>query len=205
VIPAPTANHPYCFRLEPKQQTQQQLRPWIIECKSEMDMDNWVAAIKTRIMKYTPVSSPSSLIFSPALSPKQSNRSTIQSIDSLVVAAPEFYRMPALPLRCTNLTKEEAKKDSLLMRRNKKLAPIVTLSSPQHNDVPLSSASSCSSLIPSPTGAVLGPLLNSPCNYSRSNISTTSNNTKGEQECDTLSLESSSSPTYLMYKKKFRL
>jgi hypothetical protein len=194
------------------------MRPWIIECKSEIDMDSWVAAIKTRIMKYTPASSPSSLLFSPAISPKQSNRNTVNSIDSLVIAAaaaaPEFYRMPALPLRCTNLTKEESKKDSLLMRRNKKLAPIVTLSSPmlQHpSDVSLSSASSSSwsSSLPSPTGAVLiSPgIIDRYSQYKKSNISS---NTKGAHhqqdiDCDTISLESSSSPTYLMYKKKFRL
>lgn len=212
------------------------MRPWIIECKSETDMNNWVTAIKTRILKYTPVSSPSSLLFSPTLSPKHSSQTTVNSIDSLIVpaaAAPEFYRMPTLPLRCTNLTKEEVKKDSLLMRRNKKLAPIVTLSSPLpqqqqlYSDVSLSSAaSSCSSALPSPTGAVLGPLLISPSIIDRyspyngsskksnsSNMTDSYSNTNGAHpcryqenaDCDTMSLESSSSPTYLMYKKKFRL
>ncbi|CAO3633026.1 unnamed protein product [Mucor fragilis] len=231
VIPAPTLQHPYCFRLEPKQYQQQAdhaLRPWIIECKSEIDMEMWVSAIKSRISKYSPVSSP---LLRPA---PQTHRSTISiaSVSSIVMTSPEVYRMPALPLRCTNMVwegeQDESRKESLLARRNKKLAPIVTQPSSSSSSITCSpqpslplysgslSAMSSSSTLPSPTGAVLGcSLLISPGiidRYSSYPSKETHTNQavlrvdhqEENKQCDAMSLESSS-PTYLMYKKRFHL
>ncbi|KAK4517661.1 pre-60S ribosomal particles component [Mucor velutinosus] len=228
VIPASTVQHPYCFRLEPKQQQQTAhgLRPWIIECKSEVDMEMWVSAIKNRINKYSPASSP---LLRPT---SQTHRVTsVASVNSIIMASPEVYRMPALPLRCTNMSwgEDESRKRSLLARRNKKLAPIVTQSTSSSSSMTCSpqpplplhsgslSAMSSSSTLPSPTGAVLGcSLLISPGIIDRySNYSNKENNGKNQtvlrvdhqkkdKQCDAMSLESSS-PTYLMYKKRFHL
>ncbi|CAO0789657.1 unnamed protein product [Mucor circinelloides] len=225
IIPASTLQHPYCFRLEPKQQQREHgLRPWIIECKSEIDMEMWMAAIKSRINKYSPASSPL------LLPPTQTKRIvSIASVDSVIMASPEVYRMPVLPLRCTNMIWGEeigeSRKESLLARRNKKLAPIVTRPSSSSSSITCSpqpslplysgslSAISSSSTLPSPTGAVLGcSLLISPGIIDRySNYTNKENNNnqaalrvESQEECDTISLESSS-PTYLMYKKRFHL
>ncbi|KAF1797912.1 hypothetical protein V8B55DRAFT_1549991 [Mucor lusitanicus] len=236
VIPASTLQHPYCFRLEPKQQQQTDhgLRPWIIECKSEMDMEMWVSAIKSRISKYSPASSP---LLRPTAQ-HAPRTASVASVNSIIMASPEVYRMPALPLRCTNMIwgdeQDESAKESLLARRNKKLAPIVTQPSPSSSSsitcspqppLPLYSGSlsamSSSSTLPSPTGAVLGcSLLISPGIIDRYSNYPTSNSSKqttglrvedehhhqqeGSKQCDTMSLESSS-PTYLMYKKRFHL
>ncbi|GAN07955.1 hypothetical protein MAM1_0183c07460 [Mucor ambiguus] len=229
VIPASTLQHPYCFRLEPKQQqgTDHRLRPWIIECKSETDMEMWLSAIKNRINKYSPVSSP---LLQPT---SQRQRTTsMASVSSIIMASPEVYRMPALPLRCTNMNwgeQDESRKESLLARRNKKLAPIVTQPSSSSSSITCSpqpslplysgslSAVSSSSTLPSPTGAVLGcSFLISPGIIDRySTYPSKENNSNNEpvlrvgrqkenKQCDTMSLESSS-PTYLMYKKRFHL
>lgn len=235
VIPASTLQHPYCFRLEPKQQQRDHvLRPWIIECKSEIDMESWVSAIKSRIIKYSPASSPLLLHQQSPTKLLMTNRIvSTSSVNSTMVASPEVYRMPVLPLRCTNMIwgeEDDSTKESLLSRRNKKLTPIVTQSSssstcsPQPS-LPLYSGSlsdiSSSSTLPSPTGAVLGcSLLISPGiidRYSNYTSKETNNNqtalvTQGvlgvehqkKKQCDTISVESSS-PTYLMYKKRFHL
>ncbi|KAG1059757.1 hypothetical protein G6F42_028197 [Rhizopus arrhizus] len=88
IIPASTLQHPYCFRLEPKQQQREHgLRPWIIECKSEIDMEMWMAAIKSRINKYSPASSPL------LLPPTQTKRIvSIASVNSVIMASPEVYQ-----------------------------------------------------------------------------------------------------------------
>ncbi|KAI9248339.1 hypothetical protein EDC94DRAFT_624998 [Helicostylum pulchrum] len=212
VIPTPTPQHPFCFRLEPRQYTTENVsRPWIIECKSEVDMESWVSAIQNRIKKYaSPTSSASS---SPAiLSPKTPRPSETQHATRIISTysivnntAPEFYRVTALPLRCTNLTFDEQEKESLLDRRNKKLAPIVTqqkVESPQ----PLSAC--FSSITPSPTGAVLGPLI-SPGIIGRYSQYNNQNHplplmTKGASLPQQVK-EEPSSPTYLLYKRKFHL
>ncbi|KAI9483139.1 MAG: hypothetical protein EXX96DRAFT_557008 [Benjaminiella poitrasii] len=211
VISAPTTNHPYCFRLEPKQD--QMMRPWIIECKTKRDMNTWISAIKQRILKYSPASTPTA--FSIPLSPKSpyqldTTESTLSLEDKAFIAAsPDVFRMPTLPLRCTNIN-QGVERDSLLVRRNKKLAPIVT-------QLPILSAHSSSSIsLPSPTGAVLGPssiispgIINRYCygryqNESKSFVPKGVLGVQEEKECDTVSLESLS-PTYLMYKKRFHL
>ncbi|KAL9559392.1 hypothetical protein MBANPS3_000467 [Mucor bainieri] len=220
VIPASTLQHPYCFRLEPKQQQQTDhgLRPWIIECKSEIDMEMWVSAIKSRISKYSPASSP---LLTPA---SQTLRTTsMASVNSIIMASPEVYRMPALPLRCTNMIwgeEDESKKESLLALTQPSSSSSSVTCSPQP-PLPLYSGSlsamSSSSTLPSPTGAVLGcSLLISPGIIDRySNYSTKEDNNSNQtllrvdhqeenKQCDTMSLESSS-PTYLMYKKRFHL
>ncbi|KAI7895529.1 uncharacterized protein EV154DRAFT_599133 [Mucor mucedo] len=211
VIPAPTTQRPFCFRLEPQKYTIGSMsRPWIIECKSETDMENWIAAIQSRITKYaSPSSSPSS---SPAiLSPKtphETNSTRVVSIYSMVNnVSPEIYRVAALPLRCTNLTFDDQEKESLLIRRNKKLAPIVTQ---QQAEAPqLSAYSSASSITPSPTGAVLGPLISPSIieRYSQYNHKSSRPLpiiTKGVYN-DVREEDEPSSPTYLMYKKRFGL
>ncbi|CEP09337.1 hypothetical protein [Parasitella parasitica] len=236
VIPASTLQHPFCFRLEPKQQPGDHvLKPWIMECKSESDMETWICAIQSRIIKYSPAPSPLLLHQKSPTKSNASNRNvSIASLDSVRMTSPEVYRMPMLPLRCTNLIRgeeDDSTRESLLSRRNKKLAPIVTQSSsssficsPQPS-LPLYSSSisavSSTSTLPSPTGAVLGySLLISPGiidRYSNYTSKDAGNNQaplvsqgvlevqhQEKKECDTISLESSS-PTYLMYKKRFRL
>ncbi|KAG1438668.1 hypothetical protein G6F56_012565 [Rhizopus delemar] len=106
------------------------------------------------------------------------------SIDS------EIYRLPTQPLRCTNIDL------GLLERRRQKLSPIQTsLLSPV-----LSGASSCSTT-PSPTGAVVGTL---PFEFTDQKGSLAPQLLKKrvvphEKEEEELS------PTYLIYKMKFRL
>lgn len=243
VIRAPTLNHPYCFRLEPKQsQKNHASRPWIIECKSEVDMETWVSAIQSRINKYSPASSPLSLnLDSPAKPIMTSRVVSTASVNSITMTSPEVYRMPALPLRCINMVRGEESEDdeeeqnsikqSLLSRRNKKLAPIITRPSCSANCSPQSSlplysgslsAISSSSTLPSPTGAVLGSsqlispgIIDRYSNYvSKENIKNNQTPvvTQGvvrvhhqeKKQSGTISLESSS-PTYLMYKKRFHL
>lgn len=210
VIPTPTAQHPFCFRLEPQQYTTENIsRPWIIECKSEIDMENWISAIQSRIIKYaSPSSSTSSSpsILSPK-TPHDNNSTRVVSTYSIMNnASPEVYRVAALPLRCTNLTFDEQEKESLLIRRNKKLAPIVTQQ--QHTESPqLSAYSSTSSITPSPTGAVLGPLITPSIidrYYNHKNTRPLPIITKGVYN-DQIKEEEPSSPTYLMYKKRFHL
>lgn len=174
-------------------------------------MESWISAIQNRIKKYaSPTSSASS---SPAiLSPKTPRPSETQHATRIISTysivnntAPEFYRIAALPLRCTNLTFDEQEKESLLDRRNKKLAPIVTqqkVESPQ----PLSAC--FSSITPSPTGAVLGPLI-SPGIIGRYSQYNNQNRplplmTKGASLPQQVK-EEPSSPTYLLYKRKFHL
>lgn len=205
VIPTPTTQHPFCFRLEP-QTTGNISRPWIIECKTEVDMENWIAAIQSRITKYaSPASSPG--IQSPK-TPHDTSSTRVVSVYSIANnVSPEIYRVAALPLRCTNMTFDDQEKESLLSRRNKKLAPIVTQ---QQAEAPqLSAYSSASSITPSPTGAVLGSLI-SPSIIDRYSQYNHKNNrplpiiTKGVYN-DEIKEEEPSSPTYLKYKKRFGL
>ncbi|KAI8087033.1 uncharacterized protein B0P05DRAFT_569938 [Gilbertella persicaria] len=230
VIPAPNAQHPFCFRLEPSQQGQW-IKPWVIECKNEFDMKNWLAAIKNRLKKNN--------------EDKRSHRAA--STISVTDASPEMYRLPTLPLRCTNLESERTvKKEPLLSRRKQTLAPIVTdpsfLFQPQLTISPpilnqkrrrssflLPSSVSSASTVPSPTGAVIGPLdiphddMSKPVKPSLSYAQYVSSTIlldriqqkdsykqlvpqpslqKGQQkECE-VSLES---PTFLTYKRRFRL
>lgn len=179
-------------------------------------MENWISAIQNRIKKYaSPISSTSS---SPAiLSPKTPHQSETQNATRIVSTysimnntSPEFYRVAALPLRCTNLTFDEEEKETLLIRRNKKLAPIVTRQNTESPQVFSACCSSTSSITPSPTGAVLGPLI-SPGIIGRYSQYNNQNNhplpvmPKGVCHSQQIKEEEPSSPTYLMYKKKFHL
>lgn len=251
-IPTPTTQHPFCFRLEPQQSSENAIRPWIIECKSQSDMETWIAAIQSRIAKYsTSIKSPchtsspaASLLLSPKINSAaapETSKSTPRIVSTCSImnnVSPEVYRMPALPLRCTNLTSfdddEEEGKESLLSRRNKKLAPIITINRQQQEEIvieeeevaPQSSYSTstlCSSTLPSPTGAVLGPLISPGIidRYSQYNNKALMQSSsqpsliistkeallyqQKQQQAEKEEGEQSSSPTYLMYKKRFRL
>jgi hypothetical protein len=213
VIPTPTTQHPFCFRLEPQQSytSDSVTRPWIIECKSEMDMENWISAIQSRIDKYnnSTSSSPNMMTTPPPPPPPPSSDRIVSSYSMMNNTFPEFYRVATLPLRCTNLTldnEEVEEKESLLMRRKKKLAPIVTQMEEEVSYYQ-SPPSTCSSLsLISPTGAVLGTLISPSIidRYSQYKHQTNSQ-TIVIPEKETTRCESPSSPTYLMYKKKFHL
>lgn len=179
-------------------------------------MESWISAIQNRVKKYaSPISSTSS---SPAiLSPKTPHQSETQTTTRVTSTysilnntSPEFYRVATLPLRCTNLTFNDEEKETLLHRRNKKLAPIVTHQKSESPQLPSASYSTTSSLTPSPTGAVLGPLI-SPGIIGRYSQYNNQNNhplpmmTKGVCYQQQIKEEECSSPTYLMYKKKFHL
>lgn len=195
------------------------VKPWIIECKSEIDMESWVAAIQYRINKYSSsIASPTIHIASPPKTPntnETSNTRVVSSYSMINNTSPEFYRVATLPLRCTNLiSNDEDEKESLLMRRKKKLAPINTQQQQeQQAQAIISPPSTCSSTgLISPTGAVLGTLISPGIidRYSQYNKQQVSDDSRITQQGDYIvhhqeRSESPSSPTYLKYKQKFHL
>ncbi|KAI8978611.1 hypothetical protein BDB01DRAFT_799416 [Pilobolus umbonatus] len=197
VIPTPTPQRPFCFRLEPLQ-SESSFRPWIIECQSEVDMTMWISAIQSRIIKHSSASK----------STKKPSR--VNSVCSYleIIPSPDMYRLPTQSLRCTNLTENDY--PSLLSRRNKQLEPIVTHDhQPQISLSTSTINSSSSSNNPSPTGAVLGfSALTSQYGSYHNNHGSKLDDHKYQsvtaQLKDDLSLDKFS-PTYLSYKKRFRL
>lgn len=218
VIPTRTAQHPFCFRLEPYTSDMNDVKPWIIECKSQVDMESWISALQYRIDKYSSsIISPSIHIASPPKTPNTNETHTrvVSSYSMMNNTCPEFYRVATLPLRCTNLlppSSDEDEKETLLMRRKKKLAPIVTQQQQEQEQQQaiISPPSTCSSTsIISPTGAVLGTLISPSIidRYSQYNKQVSDeSHTQGEESCMIKErCESPSSPTYLKYKQKFHL
>ncbi|KAI7903986.1 uncharacterized protein BX663DRAFT_560326 [Cokeromyces recurvatus] len=176
-----TINHPFCFRLEPKEN--QIIKPWIIECKTEQDMNTWVLTIQHRI--------------------RRAYSSAVKMDDMLQISK-------RWPLCCCTVS--SSNKKSLLARRNKKLTPIITMESIQY--------------LPPPPPSSSSPCMSSTTNSSSKSILSSSSTvvdfssvispgiieryypyhqTKSYQEEDAISLEESSSPTYLNYKKRFHL
>ncbi|KAI8349405.1 hypothetical protein BD560DRAFT_410301 [Blakeslea trispora] len=273
VIPTPTSQRPFCFRLEPKKEPQS-TKPWVVECKNEFDMENWISAIEERILKHSSTTS--------SFDSKHKRLPSVVSVNTLVAASPAIYRSPVLPLRCINVEEEVIKKEPLLSRRKQTLTPIITdhiLLQQQQQQPPLPiqplpehplperplpeqslseqcsaetsisphqifynqkrrrssfqlpSVISSSSTLPSPTGAVIGPVemfdyldnrkiakaslfshnqcshyLFSERSQQRENYKiqlTTSpcSQSVRQKECE-VSLDS---PTFLMYKKRFHL
>lgn len=146
-------------------------------------MDLWVSSIQSRIMKYNDK----------------------PSVKSMIIASPEVYRLPTLPLRCTNQPEQEEEQLSLLTRRKKSLAPILT--APLHN---APDAIIASPITPSPTGAILGCYNYNNTSKTAINFTTLISPSIIDQYVPCIKRqnannESPSSPTYLMYKKKFHL
>ncbi|OBZ81861.1 hypothetical protein A0J61_10090 [Choanephora cucurbitarum] len=121
VIRAPTPQHPFCFRLEPKKQ-QQSIKPWIVECKDEFDMESWMSAIEERILKHSPTSS--------SFDKKLKRLPSVVSVNTIIATSPAIYRSPVLPLRCINVELDikevTVEKKSLLSRRKQTLPHIIT-------------------------------------------------------------------------------
>ncbi|CEI95936.1 hypothetical protein RMCBS344292_10110 [Rhizopus microsporus] len=183
------SQRPFTFKLE----TVDQDKPWIIACDSRHDMVKWMKAIEYKMTPVSPI-----------------------RIDERSIS-PDVYRVPTLSLRCTNLTpQDQSKKVSLLKRRNKTLTPIIT--QPLYQSISSSASTTVStidttystsptspkhSITPSPTGAVLctcmsfkessKPISKTPFKKSLSLISPLQK------------YLSEVSPTYLTYKKRFRL
>ncbi|KAG0764569.1 hypothetical protein G6F24_005111 [Rhizopus arrhizus] len=169
--------HPYCLQLERTKED----KPWIIQCQSELEMNKWIDAIQYRLLNLYPKCKTESIV----------------CIDESSISA-DIYRLPTQPFRCMNVTNEL----TLLQRRNKQLAPINTQQQ-ESQQITVSPVSSTCTLIPSPTGAVIGApdyhkqlmkkqlIIISPPLIKQKNYS--------NQEDDELS------PTYLIYKSKFNL
>ncbi|KAI8365855.1 hypothetical protein EDC96DRAFT_481215 [Choanephora cucurbitarum] len=274
VIRAPTPQHPFCFRLEPKKQ-QQSIKPWVVECKNEFDMESWMSAIEERILRHSPTSS--------SFDKKLKRLPSVVSVNTIIATSPAIYRSPVLPLRCINVELDikevAAEKESLLSRRKQTLPHIITdhtllrqqkylqaqplpeqslpeqplllqpLPEQQYPiDINLSpdqvfysqkrrrssfqvpSLISSSSTLPSPTGAVIGPVevldsfeskkfaKTSLISHYRSNDFLFSNQIQRDsykpqsitQSCSQSDFQKESdvsldSPTFLMYKKRFHL
>ncbi|KAI8889847.1 hypothetical protein K501DRAFT_328965 [Backusella circina FSU 941] len=182
-----TPQRPHCLQLGEE-------KPWIIDCGSDKVMEDWIFAIQSRIARY-PLKSmslpntPNPLLLNIVMK-KTNSYCSMQQVKS-----PEVYRLPTLPLRCTNLDSEtgdhSSKASSLLSRRNMELTPLVILDSEV-------SCCSTSPIIttPSPTGAVIGTsYLIDEYYYTKA----------GTYYTDPLISIESSSPTYLSYKKRFGL
>ncbi|KAI7866665.1 hypothetical protein BDF14DRAFT_1882442 [Spinellus fusiger] len=223
IVFAPTPSHPFCFRLEPilctqispiateskKEKSSKAQRPWTIECQSEIDMELWVAAIRSRLTKLSPKmphsqqQSPStqSSRFLPSFFRKTTTSPIVDiaSCPSPLASVPSCRPMNRNPLPNMNVV------SSFSQRRGILLAPIV-VPIPQHSHT-LSDASNLSfetvsveSDIQSPE-YVLAP--SSGIEYddlqSKRSISVLELSDLNVSTLDT------ASPTFLLYKERFRL
>ncbi|KAI8992057.1 hypothetical protein BDF20DRAFT_847995 [Mycotypha africana] len=210
VIPAGSSQYPYSFRLEPLEVNEtkrssiqrpsfinnRNSKPWVINCKSELDKQHWMSAISIRIIKYSPLPSPNTPTDElPAHKRSKSDASEDLDNTAIFIVSSDFYRSPTAPLRCINPSTNSkivsntkstisihnktitSTSTSLLARRNKKLLPI-KISSLTYDFKRDTNARAEDNLsnnctpLPSPTGAVLDEctMCNStnPLNYNNS-------------------------------------
>ncbi|KAL0094922.1 hypothetical protein J3Q64DRAFT_1845265 [Phycomyces blakesleeanus] len=222
LVLAPTPSHPFCFRLEPilntvspvgsdskKDKSTKQQRPWSLECQSEIEMDLWVSAIHCRLAKlssktppllhYEQQPSPSACFFSSLLRkitpPSNSTYSDYPSSDP---SRPSSF-WPAMKNKPVVATQT-----SFSQRRGITLAPIY-VPVPVHSLQVYESSDLTFESSPSDSG------IQSPESTLGASSDIDYEEFKSKRSLSLPALtdfetaETESSPTFLLYKERFRL
>ncbi|KAI9026418.1 hypothetical protein CLU79DRAFT_741663 [Phycomyces nitens] len=217
LVLAPTPSRPFCFRLEPvlntvsplaadskKEKNTKQQRPWTLECQSEIEMDLWVAAIHCRLAKLStkPLAflhheqpSPSTCFFTSLLRKISPPSSTYSDYPSSDPSRPTSF-WPAMK------NKPTVSNQSFSQRRGITLAPIyvpVVQNSQTYESSDLTFESSSSdSGIQSPESTI----------GASSDVDFEEFKSKRSLSLPALSdleIAEMESPTFLLYKERFRL
>lgn len=190
VIKTEYVNRPYCFKLEPTLYYQNQhptmtknhKKIWTMQCKSEYELQSWIAAINMRLAKL-------------CFDEEDTISTLIQS-----VSISDQKQQSSLDLLCTNMADSSRPLDapSISRRRGVILSPLDVCTMPclESSDM-LSSSSSKGSEIPSPIRSVTIE--------DDDDIDETMNGHADKLTSHNAYVLNTSSPTFALYKERFHL